>query len=65
MPRHLRPQNDTITINRRLAGDSQVRLAISHALAQSTKLSVYEERVRALIEESKQLPQVRAAAPAP
>lgn len=36
----------------------QVRLAISHALAQSTKLSVYEERVVALVEESRHLPQV-------
>ncbi len=41
------------------AAHVQVRLAISHALAQSTKLSVYEERVVALVEESKHLPQVR------
>ncbi|KXZ47725.1 hypothetical protein GPECTOR_33g607 [Gonium pectorale] len=54
-PPHI--QNDTITINRRQATDHQVRLAISHALAQSTKLSVYEERVVALVEESKHLPQ--------
>lgn len=54
-PPHI--QNDTITINRRQAADHQVRLAISHALAQSTKLSVYEERVVALVEESKHLPQ--------
>lgn len=32
-------------------------MAISHALAQSTKLSVYEERVVALVEESRHLPQ--------
>ncbi|KAG2443260.1 hypothetical protein HYH02_009333 [Chlamydomonas schloesseri] len=58
-PPHI--QNDTITINRRQASDHQVRLAISHALAQSTKLSVYEERVVALVEESKHLPQDLAA----
>ncbi|GLI71318.1 hypothetical protein VaNZ11_016477 [Volvox africanus] len=54
-PPHI--QNDTITINRRQATDHQVRLAMSHALAQSTKLSVYEERVVALVEESRHLPQ--------
>ncbi|EFJ48922.1 hypothetical protein VOLCADRAFT_90235 [Volvox carteri f. nagariensis] len=54
-PPHI--QNDTITINRRQATDYQVRLAISHALAQSTKLSVYEEEVVALVEESRHLPQ--------
>lgn len=32
-------------------------MAISHALAQSTKLSIYEERVVALVEESRHLPQ--------
>ena len=37
--------NDRITINRRQAADHQVKMAICHALAQSTKLSVYEERV--------------------
>ncbi|GIL62527.1 hypothetical protein Vafri_16738 [Volvox africanus] len=54
-PPHI--QNDTITINRRQATDHRVRLAMSHALAQSTKLSVYEERVVALVEESRHLPQ--------
>ncbi|KAG2497298.1 hypothetical protein HYH03_004881 [Edaphochlamys debaryana] len=58
-PPHI--QNDTITINRRQATDHRVRLAISHALAQSTKLSVYEERVVALVEESRHLPQDLAA----
>jgi hypothetical protein len=31
--------------------DQQVKLAISHALAQSSKLSVYEKRVADLVEE--------------
>ncbi|GLC65501.1 sporulation protein rmd1 [Pleodorina starrii] len=57
-PPHI--QNDTITINRRQATDHQVRLAMSHALAQSTKLSVYEERGVARVEESRHLPQVLA-----
>ena len=34
----------------------QARLAISHALAQSTKLCVYEERMVDLVEETKHLP---------
>jgi len=39
-------QNDVITLNKRYALDHQVKLAISHALAQSTKLGVYEERLQ-------------------
>lgn len=39
----------------------QVRLAISHALAQATKLSVYEARVVDLVEETRHLPQALAA----
>lgn len=34
----------------------QVRLAIAHALAQSVKLSLYEERVWDLVEETRDLP---------
>ena len=49
-------QNDIFTISRRQASDHQVRLAVSHALAQSAKLSVYEERVMELVEETKHLP---------
>jgi uncharacterized Rmd1/YagE family protein len=33
------------------AKDQQVKLAISHALAQSSKLSVYETRAAALVEQ--------------
>ncbi|KIY92677.1 Sporulation protein RMD1 [Monoraphidium neglectum] len=49
--------NDSITINRRQAADHQVKLAICHALAQSTKLCVYEERVIDLVMSTKHLPQ--------
>lgn len=49
--------NDSITINRRQAADHQVKLAICHALAQSTKLCVYEERVVGLVSNTKHLPQ--------
>jgi uncharacterized Rmd1/YagE family protein len=36
-------ENDTLAMHYRHAGDMDVRLAVSFALAQSTKLSVYEE----------------------
>jgi uncharacterized Rmd1/YagE family protein len=51
-------QNDTITISRHHSHDHQTKLAICHALAQSTKLCVYEERVVELVLETKHLPQV-------
>lgn len=38
-------QNDTFTINYRYANDHLVKLSVSHALAQSTKLSVYVVQV--------------------
>jgi uncharacterized Rmd1/YagE family protein len=34
----------------------QVKLAISHALAQSTKLGIYEERIRSMVEATRHLP---------
>ena len=40
----------------------QVRIAMSHALAQSAKLSVYEERVMELVDETKHLPLALAEA---
>ncbi|GAX82558.1 hypothetical protein CEUSTIGMA_g9984.t1 [Chlamydomonas eustigma] len=49
-------QNDIFTINKRQATDHQVRLAMSFALAQSAKLTVYEERVMELVGETKDLP---------
>eukprot|EP00877_Chromochloris_zofingiensis_P008596 jgi/Chrzof1/3990/Cz13g16090.t1 len=53
-------QNDTITVNRRQAADHQVKLAICHALAQSTKLCVYEERVVETVLQTKHLPEALA-----
>jgi uncharacterized Rmd1/YagE family protein len=37
-----------------------VKLAISHALAQSTKLAVYEERILEVVRESRNLPEALA-----
>jgi hypothetical protein len=42
-------QNDMFTMSTRQAKNSQVRLAIAYALAQSIKLSVYEGRVWGLV----------------
>ncbi|KAG1665102.1 hypothetical protein FOA52_007793 [Chlamydomonas sp. UWO 241] len=53
-PPHIK--NDVVTINKRQAMDHQLRLAISHALAQSVKLSLYEERVLSLVEETREFP---------
>lgn len=57
-PPHI--QNDVITINRQYAADHQVKLAISHALAQSTLLGCYEERLQAIVEETRDLPDTLA-----
>lgn len=43
--------NDTISISLRQATDHRIKMAISHALAQSSKLSVYEKRILSLVEE--------------
>eukprot|EP00889_Picochlorum_renovo_P007790 jgi/Picre1/34820/NNA_002286.t1 len=51
-------QNDTFTINYRYAGDHLVKLSVSHALAQSIKLSLYEYRVVGIVEETKDLPEI-------
>jgi uncharacterized Rmd1/YagE family protein len=53
-------QNDTFTINWRAAGDHVLKLSISHALAQSAKLSAYEERVLEIVEETRDLPEILA-----
>ncbi len=53
-------QNDVFTINKRQASDHHVLLAISYALAQSAKLSVYEERVMELVDDTKHLPMALA-----
>ncbi|EFJ46435.1 hypothetical protein VOLCADRAFT_93224 [Volvox carteri f. nagariensis] len=53
-------QNDTVTLHRRYAQDYKMKLAISYALAQSTKLSVYEKRVTHVVLETKNLPHALA-----
>ncbi|WIA12464.1 hypothetical protein OEZ86_003424 [Tetradesmus obliquus] len=54
-------QNDTVTLHKKAAKDHQVKLAISYALAQSTKLSLHERRVSAMVVETKHLPESLAA----
>ncbi|KAG2487156.1 hypothetical protein HYH03_014268 [Edaphochlamys debaryana] len=53
-------QNDTVTLHRRYAQDYKMKLSISYALAQSTKLSVYEKRVTDIVLETKNLPEALA-----
>ncbi|KAG2432440.1 hypothetical protein HXX76_008786 [Chlamydomonas incerta] len=53
-------QNDTVTLHRRYAQDYKMKLSISYALAQSTKLSVYEKRVTDVVLETKNLPEALA-----
>lgn len=50
-------QNDRIILNKASAGDHQVQLAISHALAQSTKLGIYEERLSDIVDATRHLPE--------
>jgi len=50
-------KNDIVTLSLGMAGDSSVMLSIAHAMAQSTKLCVYEERVASLAAETKHLPE--------
>ena len=50
-------QNDTITINHRFAHDHLIKLSISHALSQSTKLCVFEERVLEIVQSTRDLPE--------
>jgi len=54
-PPHI--QNDCITISKRDAHDHAIKLAVSHALAQSSKLLVYEGRVWELVEKVRELPE--------
>jgi uncharacterized Rmd1/YagE family protein len=53
--------NDTITINHRFAHDHLIKLSISHALSQSTKLCVFEERVMEIVQSTKDLPELLAS----
>jgi len=50
-------QNDTVTLHKRYMKEHKMKLAISYALAQSTKLSVYEKRVVDIVLETKNLPE--------
>ena len=52
---------DTITINHRFSNDHLIKLSISHALSQSTKLCVFEERVIMIVMNTKDLPGTLAA----
>jgi len=54
-------QNDVFTINKYAQHDNLLKVSISHALAQSTKLSVYEYRVVAIVEETRDLPEILAS----
>jgi uncharacterized Rmd1/YagE family protein len=47
-------------VNYRLANDHMIKLSISSALAQSTKLTVYEQRVMEIVESTKDLPEILA-----
>jgi len=53
-------QNDTVTLARRYVLDHKMKLAVSYALAQSTKLSVYEKGIMDVVEETKNLPEALA-----
>ncbi|PSC76072.1 Sporulation RMD1 [Micractinium conductrix] len=55
-------QNDLITLSPTMAEPTLVKLAISFALAQSTKLSVLEERALAIAEQTRSLPEALAKA---
>ena len=48
-----RVYNDMITLR---SGDHMIKLAISHAIAQSTKLSYFEERMNTQMEEARDVP---------
>lgn len=52
--------NDVVTLPYRHAADHAIKFSLSFALAQSTKLSVYEERVIHLVDSTRDLPQTLA-----
>ena len=54
-------QNGVIMLDARFRGDSLAKLAVSHAIAQSTKLSVFEMRVTRLAESTQDIPTALAA----
>mmetsp|Transcript_8157 Transcript_8157/g.23415 ORF Transcript_8157/g.23415 Transcript_8157/m.23415 type:complete len:422 (+) Transcript_8157:136-1401(+) len=50
-------QNDIVTLNRRYAHIHEIKMAICHSLAQSTKLALFEEQVQSLVEDTRELPE--------
>lgn len=50
-------QNDTVTIDYRVARSHMIKISISHALAQSTKLVHFEARVLDIITNTRNLPE--------
>jgi len=52
--------NDTITMGLAMMKNAQVKKAISYALGQSTKLSIFEERISTHTEEAVELPKMLA-----
>jgi Uncharacterised ACR, YagE family COG1723 len=48
--------NDTITLPQVYYSEWRIKMAISHALAQSSKLCVYEERMNELVTSTKDMP---------
>ena len=61
LPSRPPPACPPAAVNYRLHNDHLIKLSISHALAQSAKLSVYEERVIEIVESTKDLPETLAA----
>jgi uncharacterized Rmd1/YagE family protein len=53
---HSKIANDEITIPLSFCNDSGIKLSISHALAQSAKLSLYEARMGELVNLTKDMP---------
>lgn len=48
--------NDTITLPQVYYSEWRIKMAISHALAQSSKLCLYEERMSELVTSTKDMP---------
>lgn len=48
--------NDTITLPQVYYSEWRIKMAISHALAQSSKLCLYEERMSELVSSTKDMP---------
>ena len=53
---HSKIANDQIVIPLNFSNEWSIKLAISHALAQSTKLCLYEARMGGLVDDTKDMP---------